>query len=132
MTLDASQVGSGLAAMGDPSSVDERFYFALLNQQAPEYDAWVIARDVYRQLGRDQALLPGQRQLAGILEQYTQARINAAQRQERLQQDARDLQQQYQQVQRQVSELRERNRLLEEKIRAIADLEASISERRED
>ncbi|MCB1679054.1 MAG: hypothetical protein KDI16_10280 [Halioglobus sp.] len=131
MTLDASQVGSGLAAMGDPSSVDERFYFALLNQQTDDYDAWVVARDVYRQLGEDQALSPGQRQLAGILEQDAQGRINAFQRYEQLQRQYRDLQQHYEQAQRQMIELRQQNALLEEKIKAITDLEATISERRE-
>ena len=123
-TMTDAQLATALEGMAAPGNANQRFYYALLQQQANDYDSWVSARDTLRQLRQDEALAPGQRQLAGILERYNQSRINWFHSRD-------ELRQQYEVLRQQVTELQEQNSLLEKKIQAITDLEATISTRKE-
>jgi len=124
-TMSDAQLNSALEGMATPGNADQQFYHGVLRQQSNDYDNWVMARDIFRQLKEDEALTPSQRQLAGILERYNQSRINWFHSRD-------ELKQQYEALQQQVSELQEKNRLLEQKIQAITDLEATISTRKEE
>lgn len=118
MGMNAEQLTISLAAIAQPASTDELFYYGLLKQGTQSYDDWVFARDIFRQLRQNETLPVEQQQFAGIFEEHIQARINAYHRQEALQKQLSDIQQQ--------------NVLLEDKIKAITDLEATISTRKED
>jgi hypothetical protein len=118
------QINAELAAMSKPETADGLFYFALLNQQAQTYNGWILARDIFRQLSQDSSVAPQQRQLAAILEQYNQSRINWHQRYV-------DLQQENKQLLQQLDTTEQEKLLLEQKIQAVTDLEAAISTRKE-
>lgn len=114
-----------LERLGDSDSdLDRRFHFALLNQQLGERDGWVVARDRLRLLSREPELSRDARQLAGLLEQFNQLRINSDQQLVKLRSERDDL-----------AALAEQSRaeaaLLEEKIRALTTLEDSMRQRRE-
>jgi len=117
-TMEPAELKAALEGIPDPASAGQRFYYGLLRQQANDYNSWVSARDNFRQLQAEESLTPEQRQLAGILERYNQSRINWFHSREELQQQYRALQ--------------EQNRLLEQKIQAITDLESTISTRKEE
>jgi hypothetical protein len=116
--LSAPQLATALETAANTGEPNEIFYFGLLRQQADDYQSWVAARDIFRQLQQDEALTPAQRQLSGILERYNQSRINWFHSRDELRQRYEALQQQ--------------NRLLEQKIQAITDLEATMSTRKEE
>lgn len=122
--MEIEQVTAELAAMEKPATPDGLFHFALLNQQSQTYNGWTQARDILRQLGQDSDLSEQQRQLASILEEYNQNRINWDQR-------YGTLQQQYDELRQQADVLEQEKLLLEQKIQAITDLEATISTRKE-
>jgi hypothetical protein len=124
-TMTEPQLATALEGMAKPENANQRFYYALLRQQANDYDSWVAARDIFRALQEDAAVAPGQRQLAGILERYNQSRINWFHSRD-------ELRQQYEALQQQVTELQAQNSLLEQKIQAITELEATISTRKEE
>ena len=122
MPLEA--ITAELADLPDPENKSDLFYRALLRQYSQTYNGWVQARDTFRQLREDIALPPEERQLAGILEQFNQNRINWFQR-------YGELQQQYNNQRDRIDELQRANASLEEKIRTLTDLEAEISTRKE-
>ena len=122
--LDIDQLNSALGATTRPDTADGLFYYALLNQRAQTFNAWALARDVLRQLQQDESLSLQQHQLAGMLEAYNQSRLNWSQRYDQLQGE-------YNAQQQQLLQLEQDNALLEQKIQAITDLEATISERKE-
>ena len=124
-TMNESQLLSALEGMAKPGNANQLFYHGLLTQQSDNYDSWVSARDIFRQLGQDQALTTAQRQLAGMLERYNQSRINWFHSRD-------ELRGQYEALQQRVNDLQVENSLLERKIQAITDLEATISTRREE
>jgi hypothetical protein len=75
-------------------------------------------------LDEDTSLDEEQRSLAAILERYNQSRINwYLQR--------RQLLENYETLQAELDSSREENKLLEQKLKAITDLETSISTRME-
>ncbi len=123
--LNAPQLASALETAARSEEANQLFYYGLLRQQADDYQSWVAARDIFRQLQQDQALTPAQRQLAGILERYNQSRINWFHSRD-------DLRRQYETLQQQASELQEQNSLLQQKIQAITDLEATLKTRKEE
>jgi DNA repair exonuclease SbcCD ATPase subunit len=123
--LESSDIEAQLANLAAPATADQRFYYALLNQETARYDNWVTARDFFRQLHLDNSLQAEQRELAGLMEQYNQKRINWHHRHEQLQQRYRELEDHLRQLQQQ-------NTLLEQQIQAITDLEETISTRREE
>ena len=84
-----------------------------------------MARDIFRQLNQDEALTTSQRRLAGLLERFNQSRINWFHSRD-------ELRLEYEGLQARLTELQDRNTLLEQKIQAITDLEATISTRKEE
>lgn len=124
-TMNVEQLNTALEATPKPTTPNQLFYSGLLNQQSDNYDGWVIARDIFRQLHENEDLTLEQRQLVGILERYNQSRINWFHSRE-------ELQRQYNELQLQVGQLEEQKALLEQKITAITELEATISTRKED
>lgn len=123
--MSPEQLATSLATPAQPESTDELFYYGLLKQGTQRYDDWVFARDIFRQLRENEGLPAEQQQLAGIFEEYNQARINAYHRHE-------ELQLEHEALQEQLSEIQQQNALQEEQIKAITDLEATISTRKED
>ena len=121
-TMSTEQLDSALEGMAEPANAGQQFYYGLLRQQTNAYDNWVAARDIFRELRQDESLSTAQRQLAALLERYNQSRINWFQSRE-------ELRQQYQSVAAQRDQLQEQNTLLEQKIQAITELEATISTR---
>lgn len=120
------EVAAELTTMAEPPvGVDGLYYWGLLNQQLPTFNGWVRARDTFRQLHNDKTLPVQKRQLAGILEQYNQERINWYQRYS-------DLYRKYGLAQEQLRNTEQENQLLQRKIQAITDLEATISTRKEE
>lgn len=93
------------------------FRYALLNQQLGTREGWVRARDTLRSMSEDKDLNEDLFWITRIFLQYNQSLINADEKQQRLTTELLESQQ---------AEL-----LLEDKIRAITNLEQSISERKE-
>jgi hypothetical protein len=124
-TMSPSQLTTALEAAADPGNANQLFYYGLLNQQSDAYDGWVTARDIFRQLNQDEALTTSQRQLAGLLERFNQSRINWFHSRD-------ELRLEYEALQARYTKLQERNTLLEQKIQAITDLEATISIRKQE
>jgi hypothetical protein len=122
--MAGDEIVTRLAAMEETHEAYGRFYQGLLHQQLQTNDAWSQARDIFRALHQDETLTEEQRQLTRILQEYNQNRINWYQRQSELLVENARLQQQLGTAEK------ERN-LLEQKIQALADLEAVISTRKE-
>ena len=110
---------------------DEVFYFALLNQRIEAYGNWTLARDKFRELRSSSDLTDHQRQLASILEQYNQNRINWYKRQELVRDENRALEDSNHLLRNALVSAESEKVLLEEKIQARTDLETAISTRRE-
>jgi len=123
-TMSTEQLSSALEGTAEPGNANQRFYYALLRQQSDAYEAWVRARDLFRELAENEELSNSQRQLAAMLERYNQSRINWYQSRD-------ELRVQYEQTEAKLDEVKEQNALLEQKIKAITDLEATISTRKE-
>jgi len=122
--MSTEEVVAKLIRKNKPEGAGQLFYYGLLNQQLQTFDAWALARDAFRQLHEDEALAVEQRQLAGILQNYNQNRINWYQRQA-------ELLKQHAQLKQQLSDAEQDKLLLEQKIQALTDLEAVISTRKE-
>jgi hypothetical protein len=122
--MSTEEVVAKLVRENKPEGAGQLYYYGLLNQQLQTFDAWAQARDAFRQLHEDEALAAEQRQLAGILQNYNQNRINWYQRQA-------ELLKQHTQLKQQLSEAEQDKLLLEQKIQALTDLEAVISTRKE-
>ena len=124
-TMTEEQLNTALEGTAEPGNASQSFYYGLLRQQADAYDDWVEARDIFRQLADKEKLSTGQRQLATLLERYNQSRINWYQSRE-------ELRIEYEELQATVTAIEAQNQLLEQKIKAITDLEATISTRKEE
>ena len=125
LTMQAEEVLSELEQLGGvPDEGEALYYYGLLHQQLKEYNHWITARDAFRQVRQDPELDLDQRQVAGILERYNQSRINWYSRQT-------ELLQRYQNLQRELDALDDEKDLLEQKIQALTDLEAVMSNRKE-
>jgi hypothetical protein len=129
--MSAEQAQSELAGIPEPQNNDELFYFALLNQRVEAYGNWTLARDKFRALRTATGLTHQQRQIASILEQYNQSRINWFKSRELVQDKNRLLEDENQVLRNELASAESERQLLEEKIRAITDLERAISTRRE-
>ncbi|MFT4517641.1 MAG: hypothetical protein ACI9JM_000018 [Halioglobus sp.] len=123
--LSTDQAVARLVKVGKPDSVGQWFHYGLLNQQLASYGAWTHARDAFQKVQETEALDFEQKQLAGILRQYNQNRINWYLRQS-------DLLNEQAELQLALRTAREEKGLLEQKIQALTDLEAVISTRREE
>ena len=122
--MRSEEVVAELVKLHKPQGADQLFYFALLNQQLQTYASWTQARDALRTLQEEKELTAEQLQLAGILQQYNQNRINWYQRQA-------ELLTQHQELREQLDQAEQDKLLLEQKIQALTDLEADISTRKE-
>ena len=122
--MSIEEVDQQLTDLGEPKGPQQLFYFGLLNQQLDAFTKWTQARDVFRQLDEDTGLDEEQRSLAAILERYNQSRINWYLQRRQLLENNETLQ-------AELGASREENKLLEQKIKAITDLETSISTRME-
>ena len=123
--LSEEEVVEKLVRVNKPEGIGQLFYYGLLNQQLQTHGAWAQARDTFRQLQQDEELTLEQRQLAGILQEYNQNRLNWYQRQ-------RELLVQNAELQKQLTAAEQDKLLLEQKIQALTDLEAAISTRKEE
>ncbi len=124
-TMSPSQLTDTLEGMAEPGNANQFFYYGLLNQQSDNYDGWVAARDIFRELQENEALTRNQRRLAGLLERFNQSRINWFHSRD-------ELRIEYETLEQQSTALQEQNTLLEQKIQAITDVEATISTRKEE
>jgi hypothetical protein len=122
--MSTEEVVERLVNLNKPESLDQLFYYGVLNQQLQTYGAWVQARDTFEHLRQSEELAATQRQLATILLDYNQKRINWYYREAELLKQQTELQQQ-------LSESEQEKLLLEQKIQALTDLEAVISTRKE-
>jgi hypothetical protein len=122
--MEGDEIVTRLTALEETREGYGRFYQGLLYQQLQTNDAWSQARDTFRALQQDETLTEEQRQLTRILQEFNQNRINWYQRQsELLVENAR--------LQQQLDASEKEKNLLEQKIQALADLEAVISTRKE-
>ena len=122
--MHSEEVVAELVKLQKPQGADQLFYFGLLNQQLQTYASWTQARDAFRTLQEEKELTAEQRQLASILQQYNQNRINWYQRQA-------ELLTQHQELREELVQAEQDKLLLEQKIQALTDLEAVISTRKE-
>jgi len=122
--MTSEEIIAKLVREDKPEGPGQLFYYGLLNQQLQTYDAWAKARDAFQQLHEDEELAAEQRQLAGILQEYNQNRINWYQRQA-------ELLKQHTALKQELGDAEQDKLLLEQKIQALTDLEAVISTRKE-
>ncbi len=123
--LSKAEVMARLVTVDKSAGVAQLYYFGILNQQLQSYGAWTVARDTFQQLQSNKELPKQQRQLAGLMRQYNQSRINGyARRHELLNQQA--------QLQKNLNQAEDEKRQLQQKIQALTDVEAAISTRRGD
>lgn len=122
--MPQTEVLEELVKLKKPTEPNELFYYAALNQQLETFASWANARDSFRLLQANEQLTPAQHQLAGILQQYNQSRINWYQRQSELLLDQQNLLET-------LSLAEQEKKVLETKIQALTDLEAAISTRKE-
>lgn len=122
--LSPEEASVGLSAATSPKTSIDWFYKGLLLQQQQQYDTWTQARDTFRLLAESETLAPELQQLAAILEDFNQNRINWYQRHNKLILS-------YEQLQKQLLTSEQEKMLLEQKIQALTDLEEAISTRKE-
>lgn len=123
--MKPAEVQDALEVVDKTASESELFYYGALNQRLQSYGAWTNARDAFQSLEENKSLPNPQRQLARLLRQYNQSRINSHSRYSRLLEEQTELQEGLTQAQNE-------KRGLEEKIQALTKLETAISTRQED
>lgn len=123
--MESAQVVERLVEIDRPEGIGQLFYFGLLNQQLSNYTSWITARDTFNELESDETLGLPQRQLAGVMRQLNQDKINSYTKQSELAQQLTELQQRLQ-----ISD--EEKVLLQHKIQALTELEADMSTRKEE
>ncbi|MEJ2533832.1 MAG: hypothetical protein P8Y92_18835 [Halioglobus sp.] len=122
--MTSEQASAALAGVDPLAGSADLFYYGLLKQQLQFYEAWAEARDTFRALQEEAGLTLEQRQMAALLEAYNQRRINWYQRYS-------ELQQQYDSMEQALADAEQEKALLQQKIQALTDLEAVISDRKE-
>jgi len=115
--VDPQQAEEELALIGSPKSEAELFHYGLLNQQLNRLEGWIQARDSFRTLAQSTTLEQGFRELARIYQVHNQALINWHERHRSLQHEV-------------VATMLERE-ALEKKIRALTELEETISDQKQ-
>jgi hypothetical protein len=115
--MTTEQATVALRGLGRLDSDSKRFYYGALNQKLGRFDGWIQARDTFRRLANDNALEPSVRELARILLAHNQALINWHER--------------HRHLQRELAESVLDRELLEQKIEALTDLEAVISQQKQ-
>lgn len=118
MELTPSQAQQRLDKIGDEEKTSlQWFRYGLLNQQLGERADWIRARDAFRHVLASQNLGKDLEGLVKLLLRYNQGMINWESR--------------YNKVSLQLQESEGMQRVLEEKIQAITNLEQNISSRKE-
>jgi len=115
--LSADMAATKLRQLGKPEAGDELFYYGVLNQQLNHREGWIQARDAFRKLSTETAIEPNFKELARIMEAHNQALINWHARHTHLQKE--------------LAESVLDRELLERKIEALTQLEATISNRKQ-
>lgn len=123
--MDIAEVKTRLDAADKSDGVRQLYYRGVLNQRLPSYGAWTVARDAFQKLQDNDQLPPPQRQLASVFREYNQTRINSYQRYSALL-TSRD------ETQQNLGQVEQDKEVLEQKIRALTEVEAAISTRREE
>lgn len=117
-SLSPDQAQDALLKMGKPEQEGlSLFYFGALNQQLQQLDGWVQARDAFRYLSQSENLGENFRELARLRMSHNQDLINRYEHHRHLQQELAD-------------SILEREQL-EKKIAALAELEAAMSNRKQ-
>lgn len=118
MELTPTQAQLRLDAIGDEEKTTLQWYrYALLNQQLNHRAGWIRARDAFRHVVASESLSQELYGLTKLLLKYNQSLINW---------DTR-----YSKVQIELKESEALQRMLEEKIQAITNLEQNMSSRKE-
>lgn len=126
MDLSAREARARLTAHRDEGSTAAgRFRLAVLYQRIGDWDSWVLARDIMRELRSDESLPPDVRRLTALLEDFSQVHINALQL--RI-----DMGKALDEQTRLNATLQGEVRILEDKIRSLTSLEDSMNQRREE
>jgi hypothetical protein len=123
--MDTPEVMQQLEKVDKSAGGTQLFYYGALNQRLQNYGAWTVARDTFQMLQENQSLPRDQRQLAGLLRQYNQSRINGYSRYNTLLDEQTGLRER-------LSRTENEKRQLEQKIQALTELETAISTRQED
>ncbi|OMH38013.1 hypothetical protein [Motiliproteus sp. MSK22-1] len=113
-----------------PTEAIHLFRYALLNQQLKDRLGWIRARDSLRQLLKNSEVPEKSVALATFLQQHNQAMINANARYTRLLVALEQGQQEQQEMAAALAESQAEAELLSDKIRALTNLEKSVSIRR--
>lgn len=124
-TMDTPEVMEQLGKVDKTAGASQLFYFGILNQRLQSYGAWTVARDAFQKLQENEALPKQQRQLAGVLRQYNQSRINGHSRYDASLKEQTELRES-------LSRAEDEKRQLEQKIQALTELETAISTRQEE
>ena len=131
LSLSDEQLQQQLKAIGKkPKAPRQLFRYALLNQQLNDRLGWIRARDSLRQLLKSTELSPADRSLLTMLQQHNQAMINAHARYSRLLEALEQGQQEQQQLAQALADSEAKSAQLAQKIRALTNLEKSMSIRR--
>lgn len=118
MQLTPAQAQQRLDKVGDEEKTSlQWFRYGLLNQQLAERAGWIRARDAFRHVLASQDLGQDVKGLVKLLLRHNQSMINWEAR--------------YSKVSLQLQESEGMQRVLEEKIQAITNLEQNISSRKE-
>lgn len=118
--MSAEQVKERLDRLDEPKGSWQQFYFGLLKQQLDEFVSWTEARDIFRELAADSDLVKEQRDLVNVLQRYNQTRINWYMQHRKVLAD-------FETTAAKLDAALEENRLLQQKVQAITDVETSIS-----
>ena len=123
--MSTEEVVADLVNIQRPEGISELYYYALLNQKLNNYGGWIQARDAFTQLQDDSNLPAEHRQLADILRQTNQDRINWHFRRAELRKNQA-------QLEGSLTAGEAERVLLQQKLKALTDLEAAISTRKEE
>jgi len=132
IALSEEQAQLRLQSFGSkkPKEPEMLFRYALLNQQLKDRLGWIRARDSFRLLLTELELPVELQPLITLLLQHNQAMINANARYGRLLQALEQGQEEQQEMADSLLESRAEAAELSEKIRALTNLEKSMSQRR--
>lgn len=116
--LTPEQAKDALSKLTNPQQdMLSLFSYGALNQQLRQYDGWVQARDAFRRLSQHKTLGPNLKELARLRMDHNQDLINWYERHRHLQKELAE-------------SILDREQL-KEKIAALAELEAAMSNRKQ-
>lgn len=128
--MTPEQAVIALNKLSAPVRHDDLFYYGVLNQKLGRIDGWIQARDAFRKLENDPVVKPTIRELARILEAHNQSLINWHQRHQNLQKELAESVLDRESLKHKRVLMKQKNKVLEQKIEALTELEAVISDRK--